>query len=126
MALQPRDIETLTAHRWMHKKLTFADIDDILANQKKVKLPDRRWLQVWNSFDVQKFRGYAEDAEEYEKNRNDNMKRAIEIREAANGDVPTADLEFMNRQQMAMGHMANAVHQMQVDQQQTTRSTASK
>jgi hypothetical protein len=45
------------------------------------------------------------------------MKRAIEIREAANGDVPTADLEFMNRQQMAMGQMANVVQQMQVDQQ---------
>jgi len=45
-----------------------------------------------------------------------NQKRAIEIREAANGDVPTADLEFMNQQQLAMGKMANAVAQMQVDQ----------
>ena len=118
MAPQPRDLETLTANRvaGMHTKMTLPEIDYILAHQKTVKLPDRRWLAVWNSFDVQNFRGYAEDAEEYEKNRNENQKRAIEIREAANGDVPTADLEFMNQQQMAMGKMANAVQQMQVDQ----------
>ena len=85
MAPQPRDIETLTANRGMRHKMSFEDINYTLSHQKTVKLPDRRWLHVWNSFDIQNFRGYAEDAEEYEKNRHDNIKRAIEIREAANG-----------------------------------------
>ena len=68
MSPQPRDIESLTAARGMHKKLTFEDIDYILSDQKKVKFPDRRWLQVWNSFDIQNFRGFNADAEQYEKN----------------------------------------------------------
>ena len=41
MAPQPRDLETLTATRGMHKKLTFEDIDYILSHRKKVKLPDK-------------------------------------------------------------------------------------
>jgi hypothetical protein len=73
MAPQPRDVETLVANRGMHKKLTLKDIDYILAKDKKVKLPDRRWLQKWNSFDIQNFRGFNEDAREYEKNRNENI-----------------------------------------------------
>ena len=62
MAPQPRDIETLVANRGMHKKLTLKDIDYILAHDKKLKLPDKRWLQAWNSFDTQNFRGFNEDA----------------------------------------------------------------
>ena len=116
MALQPRDLETLKAEQGMRRKVTFEDIDYILSHQKTVKLPDRRWLQVWNSFDVQNFRGYNEDADEYEWNRNTNIKRTVEIREAANRDVPTADLDFMNRQQQAMGQMANAIQALQAQQ----------
>ena len=116
MAPQPRDLETLTANRGMRHKMSFEDIDYILSHQKKVNLPDRRWLQVWNSFDIQNFRGFNADAEEYEKNRNDNIKRTVEIREAANSGMPTANLEFLNRQQMAMGQMANVIQQMQAQQ----------
>ena len=115
MAPEPRDIETLTANWGMRHKMTFEDIDYILTHQKKVNLPDRRWLQVWNSF-VQNFRGFNADAEEYEKNRNENIKRTVEIREAANSDMPTVNLEFLNRQQMAMGQMANVIQQMQEQQ----------
>ena len=93
MAPQPRDIETLGANRGTHKKLTLKDIDYILAHDK-VKLPDRRWLQKWNSFDIQNFRGFNADAEEYEKNRNDNIKRVLEIREAARSGLPTVNAEF--------------------------------
>ena len=105
MAPQPRDIETLAANRSMHKKLTFEDIDYILSHDKKVKLPDRRWLQVWNSFDIQNFRGFNADAEEYEKNRNDNIKRVVEIREAAHSGLPTVNAEFFNQQARAADQM---------------------
>ena len=124
MAPQPRDIETLTANRGMRHKMSFEDIDYILSHQETVKLPDRRWPQVWNSFDIQNFRGYNEDAEEYETNRNGHIKRAAEIREAANNGAPTADLEFLNRHQMAMGQMANALAQMHEQQQQNDEVTA--
>ena len=91
MAPQPRDLDTLTSTRGMKKKLTFEDIDYILSHQKKVKLPDRRFLHVWDSFDVQNFRGFNADAEEYERNRNQAIKRVVEIREAASADLPTAN-----------------------------------
>ena len=113
MAPQPRDIETLTANRGMRHKMTFEDIDYILSHQKTVKLPDRRWLQVWNSFDIQNFRGFNADAGEYEKSRNENITRTVEIREAEGSGAPTADLEFLSRQQQAMGRMAMAMARMQ-------------
>ena len=101
MSPQPRDLESLTAARGMHKKLTFEDIDYILSHQKLQKLPDRRWLHVWNSYDIQNFRGFNEDAEEYERNRNASIKRAVEIREAAGGDRPTANVEFLAQREQA-------------------------
>ena len=113
MAPQPRDIETLAANRGMHKKLTFEDIDYILSHDKKVKLPDRRWLQVWNSFDIQNFRGFNADAEEYDKNRNDNIKRVVEIRETAHSGLPTVNAEFFNQQAQAVNQMQNVLWQQQ-------------
>ena len=71
---------------------------------------------MWNNFDIQKFRGFNAHAEEYEKNRNANIKRTVEIREAASSGAPTVDLEFLNRQQMAMGLMANVIARMQEQQ----------
>ena len=113
MAPQPRDIETLVANRGMHKKLTLKDIDYILAHDKKVKLPDRRWLQTWNSFDIQNFRGFNEDAQEYEKNRNENIKRVVEIREAASSQLPTVNAEFFNEQARAIARTRPIVEQIQ-------------
>ena len=46
MSPQARDIESLTAARGMHKRMTFEDIDNILSHQKKVALLDRRCLNV--------------------------------------------------------------------------------
>ncbi|NBO94218.1 MAG: hypothetical protein EBV06_18195 [Planctomycetia bacterium] len=113
MAPQPRDIETLVANRGMHKKLTLKDIDYILAHDKQVKLPDRRWLQAWNSFDIQNFRGFNEDAQEYEKNRNENIKRVVEIREAASSQLPTVNAEFFNEQARAIARTRPIVEQIQ-------------
>ena len=113
MAPQPRDIDTLVANRGMHKKLTLKDIDYILAHDKKVKLPDRRWLQTWNSFDIQNFRGFNEDAQEYEKNRNENIKRVVEIREAASSQLPTVNAEFFNEQARAIARTRPIVEQIQ-------------
>jgi len=97
----------------MQKKLSFEDIDYILSHQKKVKLPDRRFLHVWDSFDVQNFRGFNEDAEEYEKNRNQAIRRAVEIREAASADLPTANAEFFNQRAQAANQMEDVLQQQQ-------------
>ena len=97
----------------MHKKLTFDDIDYILSHQKLQKLPDRRWLHVWNSYDIQNFRGFNADAEEYEKNRNASVKRTVEIREAAGSDRPTANVEFLAQREQAARAMEGVLQQQQ-------------
>jgi hypothetical protein len=93
--------------------MTFEDIDYILAHQKKVKLPDRRWLHIWNSYDIQNFRCINEDADEYEKNRNEIIKRGVEIREAANAGLPTADLEFFQQHLQQQRNIQEVLQQQQ-------------
>ena len=54
--MKSRDLDTLTANRGLQKALTFADIDYDIALQPRIKLPDRRALVLWNSFDLAHFR----------------------------------------------------------------------
>jgi hypothetical protein len=72
-------LDDLTAN--MHKKLSWADIDSELASNKKIKLPDRRSLTLFNSFDIARFRGEPEMWEEEEKNTTDAQKKKIEVKE---------------------------------------------
>ena len=67
-------LDDLTAN--MHKKLSWADIDEQLASKKKIKLPDRRSLTLYNSFDIARFRGEPEMWEEEEKNTTPRRRRS--------------------------------------------------
>ena len=59
--MKSRNLETLTAG--MRKKLSWADIEETIKKDPKVKLPDRRALTLWNGFDLSRFRGVEEDGE---------------------------------------------------------------
>ena len=54
-----RDLETLTSN--MRKALSWSDIDRDIATQPKVRLPDRRFLNLWNGYDLSQFRAAEED-----------------------------------------------------------------
>ena len=75
---------------------------------------------MWNSFDVQNFRGFDADAEEYEKNRNQAIKRVVEIREAASADLPTANADFFNQRAQAANQMEDVLQQQQQNFDQMT------
>ena len=93
-----RDVETLAAN--MHKKQTFAEVEETLKNDPRVRLPDRRALTIWNSFELARFRGVNKDAEDFEDCKRDVQQRRAEvIQTACNGDSNTVDL----------GHVAAAL-----------------
>ena len=58
-----RDLETLTG---MRTALSWSDIDRDIATQPTIKLPDRRFLNLWNSYDLSQFRSAEEDWKDWE------------------------------------------------------------
>ena len=72
----------------------------MLKNQPRVRLPDRRSLPVWNSFELARSRRAEEDWEDWEVRKRDEQERQAELRQTArNGDSNTANL----------GHVAAAL-----------------
>ena len=89
-------LEDLTAN--MRKKLSWADIDAELASNKKIKLPDRRALILFNLFDIARFRGAPEEWEEEEKKTTDAARKKIEVKEVAReSGANFVDLSFIQR-----------------------------
>ena len=70
-----RDLETLTSN--MRKALTWSDIDRDIATQPKVKLPDRRFLNLWNSYDLSQFRAAEEDWQDWEARKDEVTRRPV-------------------------------------------------
>ncbi len=64
--MKERSDEALLAG--MRQIPTITDAEEIIQNQAKIKLPDRRHIALWNSPELGEFRGVSEglDAEEEE------------------------------------------------------------
>jgi len=50
----------------MQKKQSWEDIDETLAKQPKIRMPNRRALAMWSSFDLARFRGGEEDWDDWD------------------------------------------------------------
>ena len=88
-----RDVETLTG---MRTALSWSDIDRDIAPQPKVKLPDRRFLNLWNSYDLSQFKAAEEDWQDWEAQKDEVTKRQLETRAVARDtDTNTVDLGFV-------------------------------
>ena len=97
--MKSRNLETLTAG--MLKKLSWADIEETIKKDRKVKLPDRRALTLWNGFDLSRFRGVEDDWEAEEDRIQNVQKRQAEVRAVAReggGNV------------VELGHVAEALN----------------
>ena len=89
-----RDLETLTAH--MRKKQTWGDIEETLRKDPRIRLPDRRALTMWNSFELARFRGVDEEFEEFEDRKRDRQQRQAEVVQTARGgDSNMVDLSHV-------------------------------
>ena len=75
-----RDLETLTG---MRTALSWSDIDRDIATQPTIKLPDRRFLNLWNSYDLSQFRSAEEDWKDWEARKDEAAKRDLETRQVA-------------------------------------------
>ncbi len=53
----------------MREKPTFAVAEDIIKKDYPLKLPSRRFIQLWNTPKISQFRGYQEDLDASEENR---------------------------------------------------------
>lgn len=66
----------------MRERPTFPVAEEIIKKDYPLKLPDRRYLQLWNTPEISQFRGY-ESLVAAEEHRDQHEKERIEIREAA-------------------------------------------
>ena len=57
--MKERNYEALMAG--MRKVPTITDAEEVIRNQPKIKLPDRRYIALWNSPELGQFRGVSED-----------------------------------------------------------------
>ena len=89
-----RDLETLTSN--MRKDLSWPDIDRDIATQPLIKLPDKRFLNLWNGFDLSQFRAAEEDWRDWEVQKDEVTKRQLETRQVARDTSSnTVDLGFV-------------------------------
>ena len=56
--MKERNCEALVAG--MHKRETFEGAEEIMRKDVKLKLPDRRYIHMWNSPEISQFRGVQE------------------------------------------------------------------
>ena len=97
--MKSRNLDTLTAS--LRKKLSCADIEEGIKKDPKVKLPNRKTMTLWNSFDISRFRGVEEDWEAQEDRIHNVEERQAEVVDAARaGGGNVVDL----------GHVADALN----------------
>ncbi len=62
---------------------TVTDAEEVIRNQPKIKLPDRRQIALWNSPELGQFRGVSEDLDADEERRHRAQVEQLEIKKAA-------------------------------------------
>ena len=82
---------------------TITDAEEVIRNQPKIKLPDRRSITLWNLPELGQFRGVNESLEKKEEARHIAQVEQLDARRAArNEGVPVPDIQFV--QQAASSH----------------------
>ena len=79
--MKERSYEALMAG--MRQVPTLTDAEEIIRNQPKIKLPDRRSITLWKSPELGQFRGVSEDLDAEEERRHKAQVEQLEIKKAA-------------------------------------------
>ena len=58
----------------LREKPTFAVAESVIRKDFKLKLPDRRWIRLYNTPEISQFRGYQETSDAAEKHRDQHDK----------------------------------------------------
>ena len=76
----------------MRKAPNITDVEEVIRNKPKNKLPDRHTITLWNSPELGQFRGVAEDLDADEERRHRAQVEQLEIKKAAwEGDTEVPD-----------------------------------
>ena len=93
--MKERSYEALMAG--MRQVPTITDAEEIIRNQTKIKLPDRRSIALWNSPELGQFRGVSEDLDAAEERRHKQQLEQLEIKKASrDGDVAVPDMNYVH------------------------------
>ena len=93
--MKERNYEALMG---MRKVPTITDAEELIRNQPKIKLPDRRSIALWNSPELGQFRGVTEDLDAAEERQHKAKVEQLEIKKAArDGDVGSRILTLCTR-----------------------------
>jgi len=69
----------------MRERPTFAVAEKVLQQDYKLKLPNRTFIQLFNTPEISQFRGYQNELDEAEKRRQTLQKERMEIGTIARG-----------------------------------------
>lgn len=90
-----KDYATLAAR--MREKPTFASAEEVIKKDYPLKLPSRTFIHLWNTPEISQFRGYQEDLDKDEENKEKHEKEKIEINHAAReAGTPTVDMSIVH------------------------------
>ena len=78
--MKERNYEALMG---MRKVPTITDAEELIRNQPKIKLPDRRSIALWNSPELGQFRGVSEDLDATEERQHKARLEQLEIKKAS-------------------------------------------
>ena len=107
-----RDYEALVAG--MRHKLTIFDMDAEMQKGFYSKPPDYRWLDMWNSPEIQSFRGIEESMKELEENRERYTLQQEEMKRLGREQgVNQPDLQHINEALLAQQKQMGVLQQVQ-------------
>ena len=95
-----RDYEALASTR-LRKRPTLVDCLDILKKDYPLKLPDRRWIHLWDSPDMSVFRGVQEDLDDEAERKQAHIAERIHVVHQAREAAASVEPDLTSVQQMA-------------------------
>ena len=105
--MKERTYEALVAG--MHKKETLEGAEAVIKKDFKLKLPDRRYIHMWNSPEISRFRGVQELMDKQEATRGVVEQEKADMRRVAREEgVSTPDVSYVHEAMQAQPQQASA------------------
>ncbi len=100
----------------MRQVPTITDAEDMIKNQPKIQLPDRRSIALWNSPELGEFRGVSGALDEEEERRHRARVEQLEIKKAAReGETAVPDINYVHEAMRANQQQAATMQQHAAD-----------
>ena len=124
LTMKERNYEALVAG--MRERPTIFDAEETIRKDYPLKLPDRRYITLWNTPEISQFRGVQESLDEEAERRHNAAIQQLEIQKTARDmDVSTPDMQFvadeLQRQRQSNGAVLDAISGLRASHEQTMR-----